>query len=190
MKLNLVFPPIIAGVGYILKLFVTSPIVESTLKSLPFAVDKIPFIVAAAFPPLIFISGIVPAMGLAALETGGYDNQHPRMMRSATGAIQKYPTLFRMQSAHQNTIECAAMMTPAFWVASTLGLDNLLFAKLASLVLLARVAYFPAYGIGLDALRTCLFALAFFSITAIAFAPIFPNTILPLLGQGLPKLTN
>lgn len=183
VKLNLVFPPIIAGVAYLLKMYVTSPVVEAVLKSLPFTVDKVPMVVAASMAPLIFISGVVPIMGLAYVEPNGYDNVNPRMMKSAGGALGKYPVLFRLQSAHQNTVELAAMAAPSFWVASTLGLPSLLFAKLASLALLARLLYFPAYALGIDYLRTTLFAISFFAITLIGFAPLFPETILPALGQ-------
>ena len=175
-----------AAPGFVVKTFLTAPEVEAVLKGLPIATEKIPYVVAAALGPIIFISGLVPIMGLAVVAPDGYDNVNPRMMKSAEG-MKAYPVLHRLQSAHQNTVECAAMAAPAFWVASTLGLESLLFAKLSALLLLARLAYFPFYAMGLDALRTTIFAVGFFATTLIGFAPIFPETILPLIGQALPK---
>jgi len=187
MKLNLFFPPILALTWYLVKLWVTAPAVGAALESLPFPVAKVPYVVAAAMAPLIFFSGVVPIMGLAAVVPGGYDNVNPRLMKAAGGALGQHPVLFRLQSAHLNTAEMAAMAAPAFWVASTLGLESLLFAKLSSLLLLARLLYFPFYAAGLDAVRTFLFAVGFFAISLIGFAPIFPETILPALGQALAK---
>mmetsp|Transcript_74059 Transcript_74059/g.123691 ORF Transcript_74059/g.123691 Transcript_74059/m.123691 type:complete len:202 (+) Transcript_74059:40-645(+) len=186
IKLNVVFPPLIAGIAYIIQMYCTSPQVEAFLKGLPVPVEKVPYVVAAAFPPLIFITGIVPAMILAAVSPDGYDNKSPRKTKAPEYLAERYPVTFWLQCAHNNTIECATMAAPAFWVASTLGLNSLLFAKLSSLLAIARLAYIPAYGLGVDALRTTFFALGFFVITLIGFAPIFPDTILPLLGQALP----
>jgi len=181
IKLNLAFPPIIAGMLYLLQSYCTSPEVEAMLKSLPFPVDKVPYVVAASFAPLIFVSGVLPIMLLAAFEENGYDNVSPRKAKTTEYLAANYPRTFWLQCAHFNTIECCAMAAPAFWVAGSLGLDRLLFAKLSSLLAICRLAYFPAYAFGLDILRTPIFALGFSAIVAIGFAPIFPDTFLPLL---------
>ena len=143
VKLNALFPPIIAVAAASLRWFVASPASEMVLAALPVPVEKVPFLVAASLPALIFISGLLPIMGLAAAKPDGYDNRHPRLMKTAESLMPKYPLNFRLQSAHNNTIEMVAMAAPAFFVAHALGLNQLLLAKLSVLLLLVRLVYIP-----------------------------------------------
>jgi uncharacterized MAPEG superfamily protein len=103
-------------------------------------------------------------------------------MAKDRAALAEYPTLFRFQSAHNNTIEALGMMAPSFWVAHALGLEQMLFAKLATLFFLARLIYIFFYASDSDALRTCAFAIGTFSLLACGFGPLFPATVMPLLG--------
>ena len=80
-------------------------------------------------------------MGLAAMDPGGYENTMPRHAQTPDKLAKSFPSLFRLKSAHNNTLECLAMMAPVFWAAQTLKLDELVFAKLSVLFLLARTAY-------------------------------------------------
>ena len=182
VKLNALFPPIIAVAAASLRWFVASSASEMVLAALPVPVEKVPFLVAASLPALIFISGLLPIMGLAAAKPDGYDNRHPRLMKTAESLMPKYPLNFRLQSAHNNTIEMVAMAAPAFFVAHALGLNQLLFAKLSVLLLLVRLVYIPLYALDSDAARTTAFVMGAFSIFSIGFGAIFPSTVLTLFG--------
>ena len=72
-------------------------------------------------------------------------------------------------------------MLPAFWVAHSLQLEQVLFAKLAVLYMAFRVAYVALYALDSNALRTTSFMAALFSLQAIAFGALFPGKVLPLL---------
>lgn len=182
MKLNVVFPPLIACAAALMRWYLASPVSEALVNAMPVPLAHKPLVVAACMPVLIFVSGLMPIMGLAAMAPTGYDNQHPRKFKDATSIAETYPMMFRLQSAHMNTIECTVMLMPAFWVAQTVGLEPDLFAKLAALLLAVRVLYVLAYALNADALRTVLFVIGQFCILSCGFAPLFPATVLPLLG--------
>ena len=130
---------------------------------------------------LAFLSVVPTILGLSMYQV--YDNSNPRGTKSREN-LKNYPTIHRMQNAHDNTLEFLALMAPCLWSASTLGLDELLFAKLSALVLIARVAYLPLYWLDSNALRTTAFTIALFANLAIGFAPIFPELVLPLLSAA------
>eukprot|EP00308_Calcidiscus_leptoporus_P018301 CAMPEP_0119379976 /NCGR_PEP_ID=MMETSP1334-20130426/54966_1 /TAXON_ID=127549 /ORGANISM="Calcidiscus leptoporus, Strain RCC1130" /LENGTH=192 /DNA_ID=CAMNT_0007399637 /DNA_START=31 /DNA_END=609 /DNA_ORIENTATION=+ len=181
MKVNFLFPPVIAACGAILSYFINSPISLSLVEAMPVPVEKVPFFVAALMPIIVFVSGVVPIMALAAVAPAGYNNETPRQAKSPK-ALEPYPTIFRLQSAHNNTIESMGMMMPAFWVAHTLALEKVLFAKLSVLYLGCRLAFLVFYGINSDCLRTMAFLIGFFSLVTMGFAPLFPATVFPALG--------
>merc|ERR1712070_903700 len=111
-------------------------------------------------------------MGLT-LVGGEYDNSTPRKMKGPALA-DSFPTLFRLQSAHNNTFECIAVATACFWAAASHAVEPLLFAKLALLVLVSRILYVIAYVLDEDFCRTSLFALASTVIIDIGLVAIFP----------------
>ena len=143
-KLNLLFPPVMAATAAIVKWWMTSPLADASLtflssKGVPTA--SVPCLVAVCMPAMAFLVNLPVIMGLAAMDPGGYDNTMPRQAQTPDKLAKGFPTLFRLKSAHNNTLECLAMMAPAFWAAQTLKLDELVFAKLSVLFLLARTVY-------------------------------------------------
>ena len=129
IKLNLAFPPIIAAGGALLKWFVGAAISDTILAAMPVPIAKIPFFVAATMPVMIFVSGVVPIMGVTLYKS--YDNSLPRKAKSAEG-LKDLPTIFRFQSAHNNTIEYAGGLMIGLWIATSLGLEQVLYAKLCT----------------------------------------------------------
>ena len=74
-----------------------------------------------------------------------------------------------------------------FYVGASLGVPKLLFAKLASLFLALRVAYPVAYALDLDLLRTQLWLTGVYVCFVVAFAGLFPESALPMLGEVVKK---
>jgi len=178
LKLNASLPPILAVSAVAIKYYVTSPMSDTVLAFLGVPAAKVPALVGVSISLLAFFVQFPVIMGLAA--TKGYDNSMPRVFK-ASDSLKEYPVMFRLQSAHNNTLEFLAMMAPCFWSASTIGLDQLLFAKLSSLILLCRVIYAVAYALDSNLIRTTIFMVGFNAMACIGLAPIFPDTILPLL---------
>ena len=142
LRLNLAFPPILAACGYSLKWWMASPYSAMALtlladKGVP--VTSVPAFCAACMPMWAFLVNFPVILGLAASKDG-YENTMPRNAQSPD-KLSAYPTLFRFKSAHNNTVECLAMMAPCFWVAQTLKLDEVVFAKLSVLFLATRILY-------------------------------------------------
>ena len=134
LKLNAAFPVIFAVAGYAVKSFVTSPISDTVLASLNVPLAKVPALAAVSLVALAFLSVVPTILGLSMYQV--YDNSNPRGTKSREN-LKNYPTIHRMQNAHDNTLEFLALMAPCLWSASTLGLDELLFAKLMALVFIA-----------------------------------------------------
>ena len=78
-------------------------------------------------------------------------------------------------------------MICTFYVGASLGVPKLLFAKLASLFLALRVAYPVAYALDLDLLRTQLWLTGVYVCFVAAFAGLFPESALPMLGEVVKK---
>ena len=181
LRLNLTFPLILAACGYSLKWWMASPYSAMALtlladKGVPVA--SVPAFCAACMPMWAFLVNVPVIMGLAASKDG-FENTMPRNAHSPD-KLTAYPTLFRFKSAHYNTVEALAMMAPCFWVAQTLKLDEVVFAKLSMLFLTARILYVFCYVLNSDALRTTVFMVSFFCLNAIAFGALFPSSVLPL----------
>ena len=181
LKLSALFPVIFAISAYAVKSFVTSPISDQLLAALDVPLAKVPALAAVSLSALAFFSVVPTILGLSFYQA--WDNSNPRAAKTRE-ALKPFPAIGRIQSAHDNTLEFLAYMAPCLWSASTLGLDELLFAKLSALVLIARVAYLPLYWLDSNALRTTAFTIALFANLAIGFAPIFPELVLPLLSAA------
>ena len=112
LKLNASLPPILAVSLYAVKYYVTNSISDTVLASLGVPAAKVPALVGVSISLLAFFVELPVIMGLAA--TKGYDNSMPRVFK-ASDTLKEYPVMFRLQSAHNNTLEFLAMMAPCFW---------------------------------------------------------------------------
>ena len=169
------FPLLIVAANMGIVLFVKSAISDQLVTALPVPVEKVPALVVIAMVVLAVATGLLVILGLN-LFAGGYDNSQPRKMKGPALA-DSYPSLFRLQSAHNNTIECLAMIAACFWAATTHSLDALLFAKLALVILASRLLYVVVYVLDEDFLRTGCFILAITGMTDIAIGAVFPSTL-------------
>lgn len=169
------FPLLIVAANVGIVFFVKSAISDQIVTALPVPVEKVPALVVISMVVLVVATGLLVIVGINLL-AGGYDNSQPRKMKGPALA-DSYPTLFRLQSAHNNTIECLAMTTACFWAATTHPLAPLIFAKLALVILASRLLYVAAYVLDEDFLRTGCFILAITGMTDIAIGAVFPGTL-------------
>lgn len=89
----------------------------------------------------------------------------------------------RTHRVYRGTPQACAYLICTFYVGASLGVPKLLFAKLASLFLALRVAYPVAYFLDIDVLRTQLWLTATYACLMVAFAGLFPESVLPMLGE-------
>lgn len=169
------FPVLIVAANVAAIQFVKSPVSDELIKAMPVPVSKVPSLVIVAMVVLAAASGVFVIIGLNLL-SGGYDNSKPRKLKGPALA-DSYPTLFRLQSAHNNTFESIIMVTACFWAAAQESLDPLLFAKLALFTLVSRVLYILAYVLDEDFLRTGFFVCAITGITDIGIGAVFPEAL-------------
>ena len=155
--------------------FVKSPYSDQAIEMMPVSVDKIPGLVIVGMIVLANASGIFAIFGIMIFQ-GRYANDLPRKMKGPELADSS-PTLFRLQSAHNNTLEALSYVTAAFWVAFTYWLEPVLFAKLALYILACRILYVVFYVLDEDFLRSSAFVFAFTAIVDIAAGPLFPEAL-------------
>ena len=74
-------------------------------------------------------------------------------------------------------------MLCTFFVAKELAVPKLLFAKIATLLLLLRVTYPVLYATDLDMFRTQVWLTGTYACVLLGFAALFPDTVLPMLGE-------
>ncbi|GMH80021.1 hypothetical protein TrST_g2825 [Triparma strigata] len=175
VKFLTIFPLLVLGANVGNVLFVKSAISNQLITMLPVPVEKVPALVIIAMVILSVATGIFVII-FVNIFAGGYDNSLPRKVKGPALA-DSYPALFRLQSAHNNTIECLAMVTACFWAATTHSLDAQLFAKLALSVLASRLLYVVVYVLDEDFLRTSCYILAIAGMTDIAIGAVFPETL-------------
>lgn len=118
--------------------------------------DKVPFLVVLAMPIIAILCAIVALEAISAVAPTGYQSQKGREQKDIGNlAKAKIPAwIGRVQAAHHNTFECCIYMLCSFYVAKELGVPKLLFAKIATLLLLLRVSYPFWYATDLDMFRT------------------------------------
>jgi len=178
VKLNIFFPAMLGVSHLTVTAFCSSGLSAAAVAALPVPAEKVPFFVAAVLPIIAVLCAIVALQTIAAIGTNGYQNQ--------SGREQKYVELpgwiSRVRSAQNNTWEACICMGCCFYVAGGLDLPKPLFAKLATLFLGCRVAYPLFFGLDLDLLRTQCWLIGLYTLLMTAFAALFPDVVLPMLG--------
>lgn len=165
------------GSDYLTVLFVRSSFSDWLIELLPVPTAQAPFFVA------VFLTGVALATGLAAIgllgifAPDGYDNSYPRQMKSPSVMAGTFPVAFRVQSAHNNSLEWLGYMMPCFWAAHELGMEQRIFAKLSVFVLLCRIAYVIMYVVNEDFLRTSCFLLAVTALIDIGLGAVLPGNL-------------
>ena len=158
---------------YWTKMLVRSAFADAALAAMPVPVEHVPFLVAAALVALTLATGLTPIALLSLLSPTGYDNNQPRVMKSI-GMAQTYPVLFRVQCAHNNSLEFLAMVAPCLWAARELEMERPLFAKLTLCMLGTRLLYVLAYVLNEDLVRTTCFLLSVTALLDLGFGAVFP----------------
>jgi len=155
-------------------------LVKSLVQNVFVATDALPSLVILLTVVVWVSLKLLVMAGLAFFRTGGYDNNHPKEMTSsmATDVSQKW--LYRLECAHNNTMEALVYFGCANVVASRLNLNQLLWAEWSFIFLAARLAYPVAYAADIDILRTYLFGIGLWSSCLMMLFSIFP-ALSPLL---------
>ena len=136
-------------------------------------------------PILAVFTAVVAITALTIYGPKGYESQANRQQK-APGAIKAAGLpewIERVQAAQNNTWEAAITTVCTFFVATSLEVPTVLLAKIATLLLLIRLAYPLAYAFDLDFLRTQLWFTGLHCCVLAAFGGLFPDTILPMLGS-------
>ena len=151
--------------------------------------EKVPFLVVLAMPIIAILCAIVALEAISAVAPTGYQSQKGREQKDIGNlAKAKIPAwIGRVQAAQYNTFECCIYMLCSFYVAKELGVPKLLFAKIATLLLLLRVSYPFWYATDLDLFRTQAWLMGLHACILLGFAGLFPDTVLPMLGEVVGK---
>ena len=147
---------------------------DTLLSILPVTTDKVPYFCLFILLFLWIFTRIAVILGLANTRKPGYDNKTPRR----TNTVEYLGNdLYKLQCAHDNTLEAIVVATVASVVASNLDLDSVVFAKLSIFNLVARIVYPYLYVYGPDMVRSIVFAFGFFSSLGIITCSLFPQLI-------------
>ena len=140
-------------------------------------------------PVMGILCAIVALEALSAVAPKGYQSQKSREQKDlaalAKSGVPQW--IGRLQAAQYNTFEACMYMICSFFIASDLGVPKLLFAKVATLFFLLRVAYIVFYATDLDMFRTQAWLTGFHAMVFLGLAALFPDTVLPMLGEELGK---
>ena len=183
LKLNAFFPVMLGLAHASVAGFCKGDVGAAAVASMPVPAAKVPLLVAAIMPLLAVVIAIVALEALSAVAPNGYESQRSRSQK-APGAIVAAGNpawIERVQAAQYNTWEATIGMLAAWFVAKECGLAEDLFAKLATLFLGIRVAYPVVYALDLDLIRTQLWLTGLYATAMVAFASLFPDTVVPLL---------
>lgn len=175
-KLNIIMPTsLVLNIVTIATLRKTA--FSDTLLSLaPVDTHKIPYLCLFVVVQIWMFTRLVIPFSLSnrATKSVYYENKTPRLQNTVDylGDI-----LYKLQCAHENTLEAIVMATVAVVTASNLGLDQVVFAKLSIFNLLARMAYPFLSVLGPDMIRSAVFAFGFFSSMWIVMYSLFPELL-------------
>ena len=189
MKLNAFFGPMMLLSHATVTMWCKSEMSLAAVNQMPVTVEKVPYFVMMIMPIIAILCAIIALEALSAVAPKGYQSQIGREQKApgnlAKANLPKWIT--RIQAAQYNTFECCIYMLCSFSVAKELGVPKLLFAKIATLLLLLRVIYPVWYATDLDMFRTQTWLTGMYSCMILGFAALFPDTVLPMLGEVLGK---
>jgi len=173
VTLNLILP-VVMSAAILLTLFLAKDEAGHVMKvaeRIPVTTEKVALFVNFAGVLFWFLINLGVIM---IMSTGkkGYDNKTPRDTKKK---MSEKSMAFRLTCAHNNQLEanvCFGVMT---MLGLTLGLEATLFAKLAVIYAVSRVAFVVAYALDADLLRTFVFLLGFISTVLIGAMSLFPE---------------
>mmetsp|Transcript_10885 Transcript_10885/g.33576 ORF Transcript_10885/g.33576 Transcript_10885/m.33576 type:complete len:204 (+) Transcript_10885:113-724(+) len=183
LKLNAIFPVMLGLAHATVAFWCKSDVSASVVAAMPGDEAKVPLFVAAFMPLWSIILSIVALQALAAVAPNGYESQRGRAQK-APGEIERAGNpgwIERVQSAQYNNWESTIGMICSFYVATELKLSAPLFAKLATLFFWCRIVYPIPYALDVDMMRTQIWLTGLYATAMVAFAALFPDTIIPLL---------
>ena len=185
VKLNVFFGPMVLLAHGIVTTWCKSEMSLAAVNQMPVPAEKVPFFVLILMPIIAILCAIIALEALSALASTGYQSQKGREQKDA-GNLAKAGLpgwISRTQAAQYNTFECCILMLCTFFVAKELAVPKLLFAKIATLLLLLRVTYPVLYATDLDMFRTQVWLTGTYPCVLLGFAALFPDTVLPMLGE-------
>lgn len=145
------------------------------VERLPVPVKHVPAFAIMWVVTIWLLTIIVYFMSVARTRRGGYNNKSPRDMAKD----KSLGWMYRLHCAHDNTTECLVWLIATVTVAEKLRLDATLVAKWTALIAATRTLYPFFYVFNVDALRTTVYAIGFFSAFTMGWVAIFQESMLP-----------
>ena len=185
VKLNVFFGPMLGVAHMTVAMWCKSEMSLSAVSQMPLPAEKVPFFVILLMPIIAILCAIIALETISAIAPTGYQSQKGREQKDLGNlAKAKLPGwIGRTQAAQYNTFECCIYMLCSFFIANELGVPKLLFAKIATLLLLLRVIYPFFYALDLDMFRTQAWLTGLYACVFLGLAALFPDTVLPMLGE-------
>lgn len=187
IKFNMGFPPMAAAAHLGATWWAKSSMAVAAMDMLPVPPAKVPYFVVAVMPVIAVVCAVTTIMGITIYSPKGYESQHSRSQKAPGNLAAKgLPAwLDRVQGAQYNTFEACICMLCSFFVATNVGFPPILFAKMATLFLFLRLAYPIVYALDIDIVRTQLWFTGLYVLLLISFGALFPDTVLPMLGEAV-----
>lgn len=173
-KLNVIFPLQFAVNVAIIDMLRKSAFSGALLTLAPVSLEKTPYFCLFVLIQIWALTKILVALGLANSSKRNYENKAPRRMNTVE---YMGDSLYKLQCAHENTLEAIVMATVAVITATNLDLEPTVVSKLSMFNLLARIAYPFLYVNGPDMIRSIVFSFGLFSSVWIVIYRLFPDLI-------------
>jgi uncharacterized MAPEG superfamily protein len=173
-KLNIFLPAQLACTLAAVAALVKTKFSDILLSLAPVELEKVPYFCLLGLIAIWATVKIVVAFGVANSPhcKHAYRNDQPRTMNNIEymGKV-----LYRLQCAHENTLEALAVATAVAVIGSNTDIEATIFAKLSMFTLVARVIYPFIYALGPDLIRSVVFSFGLCSSLWIAVYGLFPK---------------
>lgn len=173
-KLNIILPLQVAVNVAMISTLRKSAFSNTLLSLAPVDIEKVPYFCLLSLIQIWALTKNVLVLGLANSCKRGYENKTPRRMNTVEYMGDYF---YKLECAHENTLEAIVVSTVATVTAANLNLDPTLFAKLCMFNLLARIAYPFFYVFGPDMIRSIVFTFGLFSSVWVIIYSLFPELI-------------
>ena len=183
LKINLLFPAVLAVALSVIRTFCRSAYVGDLLSALPVSVELALYFLLTVLVFFHWVMNAVQLMAASATMPEGAENGNPR-----TVLYDKHPVLGRLRAASLNGFEANGIAACMVLVGSKLTqptcgkevadpcISSDIFARLTLLFTLTRCLYYPLYALDYDLIRSTTWLTGFLSLFAIGAAPFFGLT--------------
>lgn len=173
-KFNIIAPATFACNLAAVAAFVKTKFSDTVLSFAPAELEKVPYFCLLGLIAIWVTIKLVVGFGVANSPhcKNAYRNDQPRTMNNIEymGKV-----LYRLQCAHENTLEALAVATAVAVIGSNTDIEAAIFAKLSIFTLVASIIYPFFYALGPDLIHSVVFSFGFSSSLWIAVYGLFPE---------------